>query len=93
MGKEITIYGTEICVDCINSRRVLNAFRVEFTEIHIDNPEGWALFLQISGGSDRYPILIFLERDGEQEAVEINRLVEPNPSQLVATLRELEFIK
>lgn len=78
LSKDIIVYGTVWCPDCIRSRGLLEARGIHYRWVDIEqDPEGRRIVEQVNGGKRRVPTIVF--PDGRI-------LVEPSNAQLAAEL-------
>ena len=81
MTKDIIMYGTDWCGDCMRAKRFLNQNKIKFQWVNIDNDEeGERIVLDINRGNRSVPTIIF--QDGSV-------LVEP-PNRVLAQKLKLK---
>lgn len=80
LNREIVVYGTVWCPDCIRSRRLLEARGVHYRWVDIEQDQQGRRFVErVNGGKRSVPTIVFPEGDV---------LVEPSNAELAARLSQ-----
>lgn len=74
MTKDIIMYGTDWCGDCMRAKRFLNQNKIKFQWVNIDSDEeGERIVLDINRGNRSVPTIIF--QDGSVLVEPSNRVL------------------
>tara|TARA_B100000902_G_scaffold18847_1_gene22614 strand:+ start:663 stop:914 length:252 start_codon:yes stop_codon:yes gene_type:complete len=82
--KNIIMYSTDWCGDCVRSKAFMKSINVPFEEINVDHDEKANSYIQeLQNGARRIPTIVFPDQ---------SFLVEPNDLDLHSKLKELGII-
>ena len=59
---QVVVYSTTWCPDCIMAKKVLDAMKVDYTDINIEqDPDAVETVLSINNGSQSVPTIVFAD--------------------------------
>ena len=82
--KNITMYSTNWCGDCVRSEALLNSLDISFDVVDVDKDEVANAYIQeLQNGARRIPTIVFPDD---------TFLVEPSDNQLIVKLQDLGVV-
>ena len=61
-GSQVVVYSTTWCPDCIMAKKVLDAMKVAYTDINIEqDPDAVETVLSINNGNQSVPTIVFAD--------------------------------